>query len=188
MTDSHEIELFILKNAVITKELRSAFITNRVRNVRGALEIQANSLVADYLKQVDFETLADAERMSEFYKLFYALENDIRDLIESTMVDSKGSDWWNTAVRASRRVPCRPQHRYHIVGGHGVNGRGRYRPAMVSDVTAVSSRDIGSRPFRRCGNYELLGHNRKRFGRVCLSLCCGLCSTSRLDWILTLAQ
>jgi hypothetical protein len=36
--------------------------------------------------------------MSEFYKLFYALENDIRDLIESTLADSKGQDWWDTAV------------------------------------------------------------------------------------------
>lgn len=98
MSEENEVELFILKNAVITKELRSAFNTNKIGNMRGALETQADSLVQEYLKQVDFETLADAERMSEFYKLFYALENDIRDLIEETMVDSKGSDWWKTAV------------------------------------------------------------------------------------------
>lgn len=98
MSEDREIELFVLKNAVITRDLRSAFTTNRVGHVRGALEAQADSLVEEYLKQVDFETLADAERMSEFYKLFYALENDIRDLIEATMVDSKGADWWKTAV------------------------------------------------------------------------------------------
>ncbi|RWP03558.1 MAG: hypothetical protein EOQ98_00795 [Mesorhizobium sp.] len=54
--------------------------------------------MADYLRQVDFETLADADRMSEFYKLFYALENDMRDLIESTMLDGKGKQWWIEAV------------------------------------------------------------------------------------------
>ncbi|NML74533.1 hypothetical protein HHL25_10405 [Rhizobium sp. S-51] len=94
MSEDREIELFILKNAVITRELRAAFTSNRVGNVRGALEAQADSLVNEYLRQVDFETLADAERMSEFYKLFYALENDIRDLIEATMIEGKGSDWW----------------------------------------------------------------------------------------------
>lgn len=105
-----EIELFILKNAVITKELRSAFTSNRVGNVRGALEAQADSLVSEYLKQVDFETLADAERMSEFYKLFYALENDIRDLIEATMVESKGTDWWTTAVPQAVRENAQKNH------------------------------------------------------------------------------
>ena len=98
MSTERDIELFILKSAIITYGLRSAFSEQRVGNPRGALEAQADSLVADYLKQVDFETLQDAERMSEFYKLFYALENDMRDLIESTMIDAKGREWWNTAV------------------------------------------------------------------------------------------
>ena len=98
MSTEREVELFVLKNAVITKELRATFTSNHVGNARGALEAQADSLVNEYLRQVDFETLADAERMSEFYKLFYALENDIRDLIEATMIDTKGTDWWQTAV------------------------------------------------------------------------------------------
>jgi hypothetical protein len=98
MSREHDVELFILKNAVITQDLHSAFAAHRVGNTRGILEAQADSLVAEYLRQVDFETLADAERMSEFYKLFYALENDMRDLIESTLADSKGDDWWANAV------------------------------------------------------------------------------------------
>ena len=98
MNQEGEIELFILKNAVITQNLRTVFAEQRVGNARGALEAQADSLVADYLRQVDFETLADAERMSEFYKLFYALENDMRDLIELTIADGKGPNWWIDAV------------------------------------------------------------------------------------------
>jgi hypothetical protein len=98
MSSEKEIELFVLKSAVITQSLRVAFTDQRVGNARGALEAQADSLVAEYLRQVNFETLRDAERMSEFYKLFYALENDMRDLIESTMIDSAGRDWWTTAV------------------------------------------------------------------------------------------
>jgi hypothetical protein len=98
MTQERDVELFVLKSAAITQSLRSAYANQRIGNARGALEAQADSLVADYLRQVDFETLANAERMSEFYKLFYALENDIRDLIESTMADSKGDDWWTKSV------------------------------------------------------------------------------------------
>jgi hypothetical protein len=98
MSRESDIELFVLKNAVITHDLRSVFAQEKVGRARGPLEAQADSLVADYLRQIDFEILADAERMSEFYKLFYALENDIRDLIESAMIDSRGQDWWAAAV------------------------------------------------------------------------------------------
>ncbi len=98
MSKEDHIELFVLKNAVITRDLRTAFNVNRIGNTRGVLEAQADSLVADYLRQVAIETLAAAERMSEFYKLFYALENDIRDLIEATMIESNGNDWWKTCV------------------------------------------------------------------------------------------
>lgn len=98
MTVERDIELFVLKSAVISRSLRSALAIHRVGNVRGPLEAQADSLVAEYLRQVDFETLSDAERMSEFYKIFYALENDMRDLIGKTMADSKGEGWWAQAV------------------------------------------------------------------------------------------
>lgn len=92
------IELFVLKAPVITRELRAVFVSQRLSGARGSLEAQADSLVSDYLKQVDIAILADAERMSEFYKLFYALENDIRDLIEDTMIDAFGYDWWQDRV------------------------------------------------------------------------------------------
>src|SRR3546814_11964051 len=75
--------------AVITQSLRAVLAMHRVGNARGALETQADSLVTEYLRQIDYDVLADADRMSEFYKLFYALENDMRDLIESAMSRSE---------------------------------------------------------------------------------------------------
>ena len=98
MSRENDIELFVIKNAAITQSLRSVLAEHRIGTTRGALEAQADSLVAEYLRQIDFAVLADAERMSEFYKLFYALENDMRDLIESAMADSNGNDWWTKAV------------------------------------------------------------------------------------------
>lgn len=97
------IELFVLKAPVITRELRAVFVDQRLSGARGSLEAQADSLVSDYLKQVDIAILSDADRMSEFYKLFYAFENDIRDLIEDTMIDAHGHDWWEEAVPQSVR-------------------------------------------------------------------------------------
>ncbi|WP_129157314.1 Swt1 family HEPN domain-containing protein [Bosea sp. Tri-44] len=98
MTEERDIELFVLKNAAMTRSLRQIFNAENIGNSRGALEAQADSLVSDYLKQVDFKVLVNAKRMSEFYMLFYALENDIRDLIESTLIESFGDDWWGVAV------------------------------------------------------------------------------------------
>jgi Swt1-like HEPN len=98
MNQEGAIELFILKNAVITQNLRSVFAVERVGHSKSALETQADSLVADYLRQVDFGIIADSERMSEFYKLFYALENDMRALIEATLLETKKENWWVEAV------------------------------------------------------------------------------------------
>lgn len=103
MNRDQYVELFTLKCAVITGELRREYSNSGIISTRGALESQADSLVAEYMRQVDIETLANAERMSEFYKLFYALENDIRDLIESTVADAKGESWWTDAVPQSVR-------------------------------------------------------------------------------------
>ena len=98
MKSNPDIELFCLKCAVITRDLHAVYDNHHLGTSRGALEAQADSLVDDYLRQVDFQTLSDAERMSEFYKLFYALENDIRSLIEATMLDSRGPSWWGETV------------------------------------------------------------------------------------------
>jgi hypothetical protein len=110
MISERDIELFLLKNALITQSLRSTFSSQKIGGTRGALEAQADSLVADYLKQVDFEIVSNAERMSEFHKLFYALENDMRELIESAMIEAKGHDWWNVAVPQVVRENVQKNH------------------------------------------------------------------------------
>lgn len=50
MSHDNEVELFILKNAVITQNLRSVFALESVGHSKSALETQADSLVADYLR------------------------------------------------------------------------------------------------------------------------------------------
>lgn len=44
--------------------------------------------------QFPLEIRKTASRMSEYYEIFFCLENSIRRLIESTMIEAEGKDWW----------------------------------------------------------------------------------------------
>src|ERR1051325_966162 len=90
------IELFILKAAATNSQLRQALQDPDVALVRSEVEQVTDKLVASHLEQVDASIRRNAERMSEFYKIFYVLENDIRNLVEETLNDAVGEDWWNS--------------------------------------------------------------------------------------------
>jgi len=51
---------------------------------------------AEY-EQFEAALRAQAAQMSEFYEVFYCLENSIRKLVADVMVEDSGSDWWNGA-------------------------------------------------------------------------------------------
>lgn len=50
---------------------------------------------AEY-EQFEAELRKEAARMSEFYEIFYCLENSIRKLVAATMIDAEGPDWWDS--------------------------------------------------------------------------------------------
>jgi hypothetical protein len=58
---------------------------------------------AEYV-QFEAELRREAARMSEFYEVFYCLENSIRRLVVETMVESEGADWWNGAHVDEKRI------------------------------------------------------------------------------------
>jgi hypothetical protein len=93
-----DLHLFVLKNAAITHDLRAIYQQTKIENRRSALEIETDALVDDYLQQVDFGVVRDADRMSQFYKIFYILENEIRNFIEDALNDAEGASWWETSV------------------------------------------------------------------------------------------
>jgi len=53
-----------------------------------------NRKVAEY-NQFEAALRAEAARMSEFYEVFYCLENSIRTLVGNILVEAEGADWWN---------------------------------------------------------------------------------------------
>jgi hypothetical protein len=95
---SNLIELFVLKNAAISTEMEDVLGKLNIATKKSEVEIATDRLVDDYIRQIDYTIRNNAERMSEFYKIFYMLENDIRALVESTLEDEKDQGWWDATV------------------------------------------------------------------------------------------
>lgn len=50
---------------------------------------------ADY-EQFEAKLRVEAAQMSEFYEVFYCLENSIRELVMDMMIEAEGPAWWNS--------------------------------------------------------------------------------------------
>ena len=95
MISERDVELFILKCPVIEVGLRSA--VSRINGSDG-VQLASDESTADYVKQFDFESRVRAKKMSQYYELFYMLENDVRRIICETLEDSHGVGWWDKCV------------------------------------------------------------------------------------------
>ncbi len=51
-----------------------------------------------YYLQFSAATRRQAQEMSQYYRVFYCLENSIRDLVESQMEATHGENWWDHHV------------------------------------------------------------------------------------------
>lgn len=70
-------------------------------------------------EQFEAALRAEAARMSEFYEVFYCLENSIRKLVADTLVETEGADWWKgKRVDEDRiRKPAEQNHKKEIDSG-----------------------------------------------------------------------
>lgn len=91
-------QLFVLKNAAITADLRKVMDKTGLAHAKSDLEKATDELVVSHLGQVDFKIRNSAARMAEFYQMFYVLENDIRQLVSSVMEEAFGDSWWPKKV------------------------------------------------------------------------------------------
>ena len=74
--------------------------------------------VSEY-EQFEAQLRAEAARMSEFYEVFYCLENSIRKLVKGIMIEAEGADWWQS-VRVDEnkiRNPARGRHKKEVDSG-----------------------------------------------------------------------
>ncbi|MFT3940757.1 Swt1 family HEPN domain-containing protein [Rhodopseudomonas sp.] len=98
MIDERDLELFVLKCPVIEAGLRTA-----VSRIHGGDSGQqaADMSTSEYVKQFDFESRTRARKMSQYYELFYMLENDVRRIIQETLEEAHGVEWWSLCVEQS---------------------------------------------------------------------------------------
>jgi hypothetical protein len=78
-----------------------------------------NRKTADY-NQFEAELRKEAARMSEFYEIFYCLENSIRKLIGEILAEAEGSDWWNSKRVDDKRIrePAESRRKKEIDSGN----------------------------------------------------------------------
>jgi hypothetical protein len=74
--------------------------------------------VAEY-EQFEATLRAEASRMSEFYEIFYCLENSIRNLVSGILLEAEGADWWQSERVDEKRIrePVAARHKKEIDSG-----------------------------------------------------------------------
>lgn len=95
MINERDLELFVLKCPVIESGLRT--VVSRIHGNEPSQQA-ADRSTSDYVKQFDFESRSRARKMSQYYELFYMLENDVRRIIGETLEEAHGGEWWSKCV------------------------------------------------------------------------------------------
>jgi hypothetical protein len=97
MSAEDRLKLFHMDNALLRRDLEEVERQHTVdlgfREASGANEADS------YYLQFPAAIRADAESMAQHYRLFYCLENSIRDLVGDTLLSGEaGADWWEQNV------------------------------------------------------------------------------------------
>lgn len=144
MSREATVELFILKCATLRQAVERSLPQTRslFQSVEQQEQIKAS------IAQFPTNLRDDAEAMSEFYKLFYMLENDIRKLIDDTITETHGSDWWDEHSPNSAKEECKANQQREAEFG----------------VTSRSDRELDYISFGQLG--EIIRHNWNLFGGI----------------------
>jgi hypothetical protein len=94
MEASELIKLFGMQNLLLESELRK--LEESGIQIEHTKTIQKSEIVDVELFESDI--LQEAQRMADFYVIYYALENSIRRLISERLSEKKGPTWWKDAV------------------------------------------------------------------------------------------
>lgn len=70
----------------------------------GHVQSTAKSRKSSEYEQFQLELRNESARMSEYYEIFYCLENSIRRLVAEIMIESEGADWWDSERVDEERI------------------------------------------------------------------------------------
>jgi hypothetical protein len=98
MGNTHDfIRSFGMSGYLITEELRAIEQKFNVE-LRHVPRSETASAMA-YYPQFEQALRSEAAEMSQHYEVFYCLEQAIRKLIDETLSDGSGADWWDKSGR-----------------------------------------------------------------------------------------
>ncbi|ENN84016.1 hypothetical protein RHSP_70973 [Rhizobium freirei PRF 81] len=178
MNVEEQVELFVLKCASLKIAVDEVGIRTEENNIGVVLD---RTSINSALEQFSQEVRMNANKMAEYYKLFYMLENDIRKLIDDTLIEAHGVDWWDTQSPNSAKEECKANQQRERDAG----------------FTSRSDNELDYISFGQLGdiirnNWDLFGgilSNQKALGRVMYSLNnlrgpiahCGLLAEDEVD-------
>lgn len=138
-----DIELFVLKSAVIKAEIDKALGKTGNEEPLGP-----KSTMSPLFAQISGEIRANAEKMAEYYKLFYMLENEIRSFIDATLTAGHGAGKWDVCAPDSAKAECETNRKRELDSG----------------VTARSESPLDYVTFGQLG--DIIRKNYAQFGGV----------------------
>ncbi|MDL2399215.1 Swt1 family HEPN domain-containing protein [Rhizobium mayense] len=178
MNAEEQVELFVLKCASLKIAVDGVSPGATADNIGVVLDQPG---INSSLEQFSQEVRTNANRMAEYYKLFYMLENDIRKLIDDTLIEAHGVDWWDKHSPNSAKEECKANQQREKDAG----------------FTSRSDNELDYISFGQLGdiirnNWDLFGgilSNQKALGRVMYSLNnlrgpiahCGLLAEDEVD-------
>jgi hypothetical protein len=88
------IRSFGMSGFLLTDEVRSLEQRYGIELGHGVRSVPEEQ--GEYYPQFEQSVRAEAARMSQYYELFYCLEQAIRKLISETLIDATGAVWWHS--------------------------------------------------------------------------------------------
>lgn len=93
---SRDVRLFGLNNLAVEAAIKHV---EKLHDVDLGHSLQTVSQPDEtYYPQFDAAIRAEASAMAVQYRVFYCLENSIRNLISDILTEEHGEDWWSVAV------------------------------------------------------------------------------------------
>lgn len=95
---AERLQLMHIGRQLLQVELEEIAARHSLDPITTAESTYAEEEEEAYYLQYPADLRRQAVEMSQYYRIFYCLENSIRDLVESQMEEAYGEDWWDEHV------------------------------------------------------------------------------------------
>jgi hypothetical protein len=105
VTNAHEqLQLMHIGRQLMQVELDDIATRHGLAPIAPAERKTAEEEEEGYYLQYPAELRRQAVAMSQYYRIFFCLENSIRDIVESQLEEAYGENWWDEHVPSNIRT------------------------------------------------------------------------------------